>query len=256
MALSQTSKMGLAVVASLGFVVWLTTVGFFFLFSTADSRNGSFVFALGYVSFLEWLAFSYMAVPFIPGIRKRIVAALYPAFGIVIGLFIVRATIAALITHTVPFLDSTRTHLVCAIIGFLPFLFLMGILLVLNTWQAEQTEQLTSERADLASTGADVTEIYQIFLNNRRHLGEAGFLAIEPQLKRLKERFQFCTPFHRQSVNAPHIGDEIQQKITSLQQLVQAIPTAPQNEASAQTIQQTVAQILQQMERREKLLVK
>lgn len=258
MALSNTSKTGLIVVVGLGVAVWLTTLIVFLSFTNAAARDGDFLFAFGYISFLELLAFGYFAVPFISTIRQRLVTALYPAFGIVIGLYIARALIMSLATHTVPFLNSPRSHMLSALFGLLPFLVLMGILLVLNVWQREQADAICAERADLAVLCSGVTEIYQTFLNGRAHLEESGFQAIEPLLKKLKERFQFCTPFHRQPPGAPQIGEEIQQKVASLKEMVVRLPAIPKEEkpSAAESLRMGALQILQLIERREKLLVK
>ena len=258
MALSKTSKTGLVVVLGLGAAVWITTIVVFLSFTNTDSRDGDFLFAFGYISFLELLAFGYFAVPFIPAIRQRLVTALYPAFGIVIGLYIARALIMSLATHTVPFLNSPRSHMISALFGLLPFLVLMGILLVLNVWQREQTDAIRAERADLAVLGSSITEIYQNFLNSRTYLEEAGFQVVEPLLKKLKERFQFCTPFHREPPGAPQIGDEIQQGVASLKEKIERLSTITKEEKPTVTesLRLAVIQLLQLMERREKLLVK
>lgn len=258
MALSKTSKTGLIVVLGIGAAVWLTTIIVFLSFTNADARDGNFLFAFGYISFLELLAFGYFAVPFIPAIRQRLVTALYPVFGIVIGIYIARALVISLATHTIPFLDSPRTHMMSALFGLLPFLVLMGILLVLNVWQKNQTDAVCAERADLAVLGAGVTEIYQGFLNCRAHLEESAFQSIEPLLKRLKERFQFCTPFHRQPAGAPQIGDEIRQRISSLKEMVGRLSVIQKEEKSsaAESLRMGALQTLQLIERREKLLVK
>jgi len=256
MDMSNTSKTGLTVVIGIGMAVWLSTL--FVFFSFVDTHNNDFLFALGYVSFLELLAFGYFAVPFIPAIRQRLVTALYPAFGIVIGLYIVRALVISIFTHTVPFLNSPRVHIMSVVFGMLPFLVLMGILLVLNVWQREQTDNIRAERADLASVGSGVTEIYQGFLNNRSHLQEAGFQAVEPLLRKLKERFQFCTPFQRQPTDAPQIGDDIQREIASLKEQVGALPAISKEEESsaAESLRLAALRVLQLLERREKLLIK
>ena len=257
MAISNTSRTGLVVVLGIGSAVWITTLFVFLSFTNIDSRDGDFLFAFGYISFLELLAFGYFAVPFIPAIRQHLVTALYPVFGIVVGLYVARALIMSLATHTVPFLNSPRTHMISALVGFLPFLVLMGILLVLNVWQKEQTNSIRAERADLALFGSSITEIYQNFLNNRIYLEEAGFQAVEPLLKKLKERFQFCTPFHRESSCASQIGSEIQQGIAALKERVERLSTIPKEEKPiiAESLRLAVIQLLQLMERREKILV-
>jgi hypothetical protein len=255
MGLSRTSKAGLTVVLGLGGCVWLVTVVAFCLFSEADSRNGRWLFALGYLSFLEWLAVAYFAVPFIPMLRKRLVAALYPVFGLVIGVYALRALVMMLVTHTVPFLDTPRSHMLSAMLGLLPFLALMGVLFVLNTWQGEQTEIIRAERADLALNGAEVAEIYHAFVECHSHIGEAAYHAIEPVLKKLKERLQFCTPFHRQPAGAPQMGEEIKQRLTLLRELVGGLPQEGKSDR-IETLRQTVTQLLQLIDRREKLLVK
>src|ERR1017187_1683381 len=124
MALSKTSKVGLIIVLGLGLVVWLTTLVVFLSFTDVRTRHSDFLFAFGYISFLELLAFGYFAVPFIPAIRQRLVTALYPVFGIVIGLYIGRALVISLFTHTAPFLNSPRAHMFSALFGLLPFLVL------------------------------------------------------------------------------------------------------------------------------------
>lgn len=258
MALSRTSKTGLIVVLGLGAAVWLTTLVVFLSFTNADARDGDFLFAFGYISFLELLAFGYFLVPFIPAIRQHLVIALYPVFGIVIGFYIGRALVMSLATHTVPFLNSPRSHMLSSLLGMLPFLALMGILLVLNVWQKEQTDAICAERADLAILGSSITEIYQHFLNSRMHLEDSGFHVVDPLLIKLKERFQFCTPFHRQPPGAPQIGDEIQQKIASLKEMVGGLPSISTSEKStaAESLRIAALQALHLMERREKLLVK
>ena len=103
-----------------------------------------------------------------------------------------------------------------------------------------------------------MAEIYQQFLNSRRCLNETDYIGTEPHLKKLKERFQFCTPFDRSPPSDPGIGDEIRNQIESLAQSVRALKSAPKEQLNSitQSIQQTTAEIVQAMERREKLLVR
>jgi hypothetical protein len=256
--LSRTEKTGIRVVAILFVLTWFVTIYLFFLFVGQSYHSRSFGFAIAYISFLELLAFSYAAMPFIPAIRQRTVAALYPVVGIIIGAYVVRAVIISVITHTVPFFNSPGGHIASIMIGILPCAFLLGTMLVLNSYQSSQNENIVRERANLSHLAAGVTEIYQQFLNNRRCLSEPDYIGTEPQLKKLKERFQFCTPFDRSPPGDPGIAADIQNQITSLAQSVRALTSAPKEELNsiAQSIQKTTAQILQAMERREKLLVR
>lgn len=256
--LSRTEKTGIGVVAALFMLAWFVTIYLFFLFVGQGYHSRSFVFAIGYISFLELLAFSYAAMPFIPAVRQRTVAALYPVVGIIIGTYVVRAMIISAITHAVPFFNSPGAHVASIMIGILPCAFLLGTMLVLNSYQSSQNEKIVRERANLAYLASGVTEIYQEFLNNRRCLSEPDYIGTEPQLKKLKERFQFCTPFDRSPPGDPGIAADIQNHIASLAESVRALTSTPKEEVNsiAQSIQQTTAHILQAMERREKLLVR
>ena len=253
MALSRTAKTGLAVVLSLGVLLWLGTLGLFFRFSAPAARGGAFLFALGYISFLELLAVAYLAVPFVPRLRRGVSPALYPVFGLVIGIYIARALIGILLTHTIPFLNSGSTQWTLALLSLAPFLILMGILLITNTWQVEQTAAIRAERSELALIGVGVSETYSAFVNARASIEPAHFTRIEPLFKRLKERFQFCTPFQRQPESAPGIGAEIQRRLEQLSGMVAALRDQPA--ATAEQIGPLVTETLQLMERREKLLV-
>lgn len=253
MALSRTAKIGLVVVLGLGALLWFGTLGLFLRFSDPAARDGGFLFAFGYISFLELLAVAYLAVPFIPRLRRGVSPALYPIFGLVIGIYIVRALIGIVLTHTIPFLNSGGVQWTFALLSLAPFLILMGILLITNTWQVEQTAAARAERTELALIGDGVSETYSSFLNARASIEPTHFASIEPLFKRLKERFQFCTPFQRQPEGAPGMGAEIQRRLEQLRQMVVALRDQP---ASAEQIGQIVAETLQLMERREKLLVK
>ncbi len=253
MALSGTAKTGLAVVLGLGVLLWIGTLGLFLHFSNPADRDGAFQFALGYISFLELLAVTYLAVPFIPRLRRGVSPALYPVFGLVIGIYIARALIGLLLTHTIPFLNSGGGQWTFVMISLAPFLVLMGILLITNTWQVEQTAAIRAERSELALLGAGVSEIYSAFVNARASIEPAHFARIEPLFKRLKERFQFCTPFQRQPASAPGIGAEIQHRLEQLRGMIAALPDQPA--ATAEQIGPLVTETLQLMERREKLLV-
>ena len=256
--LSRTEKTGIGVVAALFVLTWSVTIYLFFLFVGQGYHSRSFGFAIGFISFLELLAFSFAAMPFFPSVRQRTVAALYPVVGIIIGAYVVRAMIISAITHAVPFFNSPGAHVASIMFGILPCAFLLGTMLVLNSYQSSQNETIVRERANLVKLAAGVTEIYQQFVNNRPRLVEPDYIGIEPQLKKLKERFQFCTPFDRITPDNPEIGAEIQKQIASLEQSVRALPSAPKEELNSLThsIQQTTRQILQAMERREKLLVR
>jgi hypothetical protein len=256
--LSRTEKTGICVLAVLFVLTWFVTVYLFFVFVDHNYHSRSFGFAIGYISFLELLAFSYVAMPFIPSIRRRTVAALYPVVGIIIGAYVTRAIIISVITHTVPFFNSPKGHVASIMIGILPCAFLLGTMLVLNSYQSSQNANIVRERANLSRLAAGVTEIYQQFLNSRRCLSEADYIGTEPQLKKLKERFQFCTPFDRSPPGDPSIGAEIQNQIDSLAESVRALTSAPKEQLNliTQSIQQTTAEILHAMERREKLLVR
>lgn len=257
-AFSATAKAGLAVVLGVGALAWALTVLMFFSAAGGRPHGESFWFALAHASFLEWLVVAYCAAPFFPAVRRRTVAALYPLFGIVIGLYVLRAVVMSVITHTVPFLNSPGTHLLSALGGLLPMLALTGTLLVLNIWQRERDDTIRTERASLASMGAEVAEIYHGFVNSRPHLEAATYAAVEPILKKIKERFQFCTPFHRQPSGAPQLNEQIQDHLAMLRQLLGGIATLSTDQESAvsNTARETAEEILQMMERREKLLVK
>jgi hypothetical protein len=256
--LSRTEKTGIGVVAALFVLTWSVTIYLFFLFVGQGYHSGSFDVAIGYISFLELLAFSFVALPFFPSIRQRTLAALYPVVGIIIGTYVVRAMIISAITHAVPFFNSPGAHVASILFGILPCAFLLGTMLVLNSYQAMQNEAVVRERTNLTQLAAGVMEIYQQFVNSRRCLNESDYIGTEPQLKKLKERFQFCTPFDRTPAGNPGIGEEIQNQIASLERSVRALTSAPKEEMNSLThsIQQTTRQILQAMERREKLLVR
>jgi hypothetical protein len=148
--LSRTEKTGIRVVAALFVLTWFVTVYLFFLFVGRDYHSRSFGFAIGYISFLELLAFSYVAMPFIPSVRRRTVAALYPVVGLIIGTYVTRAIIISVVTHTVPFLNSPQGHVASIMIGILPCAFLLGTILVLNSYQSSQNENIVRERISAA----------------------------------------------------------------------------------------------------------
>lgn len=255
--MSATSKAGLAVVLGTGALAWVLTVLAFFHVGR-NARGESFWFALAHMSFLEALVIAYCAAPCFLTVRRRMVAALYPVFGFVLGCYVLRALVMGVITHTVPLLDSPATHLISALGGLLPMLVLTGILFVLNVWQRERDDVIRAERADLAVRGADVAEIYHGFLDKRSLFGQCGGSEVEPLLRKLKERFQFCTPFHRTPPGAPGMNEEIQTRLAMLHRLVNGIGSLPEEQRAAAVceMREAASGILHAMERREKLLVK
>lgn len=253
MNLSPTSKAGLTVVLGIGVMVWLITMFVFFSYSGEASRGGRFYFALAQISFLEWLAVGYLAVPFIPAVRRKSVAALYPVFGIVLGGYVLRALFMPLLTHTLPFMDSLRTQLLTVGLGLVPFLALMGAIFVLNVWQSGQSDAIRAERADLLTLAARVTKIHHHFTDAHRKMDTASFARAESLLRKLKERFSFCTPFHRQPPAVPDIGRQIEQRIDSLEE---AVHSAAENQTASDIVEHAASELLGLMERREKLLVK
>jgi len=103
-----------------------------------------------------------------------------------------------------------------------------------------------------------VQEVYQNLLNHRTFLDSQTYRDTEAKIRKLKEKFQFCTPFGRPNSEASNIEEEIQNQVLSLGKMIGDIPSKTKEELEklVKDIEDITIRTLQAMERREKLLIK
>ncbi len=243
---------------SLGVFLWVLTVGGFFAFGASPLGSGKATFALAYLSFLEALTIVYVAAPFLPLVRRHFVAALYPVFGLILGAYVLRALLMMFVTHTVPFLDSPRTHLASVLVGLVPFLVITAVLFVLNVWQNERSEVAHAERKSLSARRAEMSAIYDQFQGYRGSISDSLYMSAEPTMKKLSERFSFCTPFHEERPSADGIDEEVFRAMADLRESVHSLLNASPEEQSpgVEKLRHDASSLLKLLARREQLQIK
>ena len=130
------------------------------------------------------------------------------------------------VTHTIPFLNTPRVHLVSTLLGLLAVLVLFAVLTILNVYKLDDDQVVVDERANISSLSNEVTDVYQQFVNTRRHLGDQYYLAVEPSIRKLKERYQFCTSFLRAPSSDPGMNAQIEERMRHLKASISSISSS------------------------------
>lgn len=254
----EPSKTALLITIGLFVVTLIVTVWLFHYLSNPQARSETFGFTLAFVCFLEFLSFGYFAALSIPSFRKSVVWALYPAIGIIVGSYVV-VSVATVIGHSFfsTIVSSPKPYFTAVVIESVVFLIVSGSVIVLNVYKKAEDISMEKERTSLVRTGVIAEEAYQNLLKCREFLDIQTYRNVEQDVRKLKEKFQFCTPFGRSDAVAG-IEADIQDQIASLSVLITDISSAPEGklEATVEKIKHITVTALQAMERREKLLIK
>lgn len=259
MANQEPSKTGLFVTIGLFVITCLVTIWLFHYLIEPQNRSETFAFTLTFVCLLEFLSFGYFATLMIPNFRKKIVGALYPVIGVIIGLYVAVSLVVIVAYNILTFLiNSPKAYFTTLTVESILFLILLGSIIVLNSYKKVEDTVIESERRGLINLSVTMQELYQNFLNHRSYLDIQTYRDIETKIRKLKERFQFCTPFGRSNKEVSNIEEEIQNYIVSLGKMSERIPSKPKDELGSlvKDIEDLTMRALQAMERREKLLMK
>lgn len=259
MANQRPSKTGFLITIGLFIITCLVTIWLFYYLTEPQNRSDTFGFTLIIVCFLEFLSFGYFATLMIPNFRKGVVDALYPVIGVVIGLYVIFSLLVIIAYNILSiFIDSPKAYFSTITIESLFFLILLGSIIVLNAFKKIEDTTIESERRNLINLSMTVQEVYQNFLNHRAFLDSQTYRDIEAKIRKLKEKFQFCTPFGRPNSEVSNIEDEIQNQILSLGKIIGDIhsKTKEELEKLIKDIEDITVKTLQAMERRENLLIK
>lgn len=251
----EPNKNGLFITAGLLILTLVVTIWLFFYLSNPQARSETFGFTLVFICFLEFLAFGYFAGNF----RKHVVWALYPVIGIIIGLYITVSVITVVgYKFFSIFVSSPKAYCTALTVETLFFLILLSSVVVLNLYKKVEDTEIERERKRLIDISVKVQEIYQNFLNCKEFFTIQDFRDVEKDIRKLKEKFQFCTPFGRSNSEVANLEEEIQNQIVSLDKLILTISSTKKEELGRlfENIKYLTAVTLQAMERREKLLIK
>ena len=256
----EPSKTGFLVTIGLLIITWVVTIWLFHYLTDPQTRSETFGFTLAFICFLEFLCFGYFAVLFIPNFRKGVVWALYPVFGVIVGLYVALSLLIVIGYNLFSlFISSPKAYFTVLTVESLIFFIVLGLIVILNKYKKVEDIRIEEEKRGLANLFVEVQGLHQNFLNCKESLDIQTYREIEIDLRKLKERFQFCTPFGRSnSKEVVEIEKEIQSRIASLGNLVVKIPSAKKEELEKmiKALKHLIAIILQAMERREKLLIK
>jgi len=255
----EPSKTGLLVTIGLLIISWVVTIWLFHYLTDPQTRSEIFGFNLAFICFLEFLVFGYFAGLFIPNFRKDVVWALYPVIGIIIGLYITVSVITVVGYNFFSiFVSSPKAYFTTLTVETLFFLILLSSVVVLNVYKKVEDTEIERERKRLIDLSVKVQEIYQNFLNCKEFFAIQDFRDVEKDIRKLKEKFQFCTPFGRSNSEVANLEEEIQNQIVSLGKLILTISSTKKEELGRllENIKYLTGVTLQAMERREKLLIK
>ncbi len=253
----EHDKTGLVVSTILLLITVIVTIWLFYYLTEPQKRSETFGFTLAFVCFLEVISFGYFITLTIPSFKEKIVAGLYPSIGIIIGFYVAVSLIIIFLFNII--VNSPETYFIFVIVESLIFLLLFGVLVVINAQKKSEDITIHEERKSLIDLSVSVQKIHQNFLNNKNSIDLETYHEIEPLIRKLKERFQFCTPFgHGRSDITSSLEQEIKQNIDRLSTLVDILPTGTKSTANilAVEIKHVTDVILQSMERRERLLTK
>jgi len=289
----ESSKIRLLATIGLLVVIWMVTIWFFHYLTDPETRSETFTFTVGFVCFLEFLTGGNFAVLFVPKFRKGIVWALYPIISIIVGLYVlvsVGIVIGYNLSHIL--IGSPKAYFIALTIESVIFMTVLGFIIMLNAYKKGEDTTIQREAAELTKLSVRVQEIYQDFVNRRGLLDVQTYRDIESDLQKLKEKFQFCTPFGRLETKASDVAktsvisryqqklgkwqeegynvsefkrkwfDTIEEKIldqiASLGKLINEIPSSSEAELGKkiENIKYLIAATSQAMERRERLLIK
>jgi len=289
----ESSKIRLLAMIGLLVVIWMATIWFFYYLTGPETRSETFIFTVGFVCFLEFLIIGDFAILFIPKFRKGIVWALYPIVSIIVGLYVVVSV--GIVTgynffHII--IGSPTAYFIALSIESVIFLTVLGFIIMLNAYKKGEDTTIQREATQLTKLSVRVQEIYQDFVSRRGLLDIQTYRDIESDLRKLKEKFQFCTPFGRLEIKASDVAktplitgyqqklgkwqeegydvsefkrkwfdtieEEILDQIASLGKLVGEISSGSEAELGKkiENIKHLIATTLQAMERRERLLIK
>ncbi|MFX0137566.1 MAG: hypothetical protein ACFFDN_28265 [Candidatus Hodarchaeota archaeon] len=252
----ESSKTRLILLIFLLIITWVVTIWLLFQLTNLQTRSETFGFTLIIICFLEFLFYGYLSILFIPYFRKGIVWALYPIIGVIVGFYIAISLIIIIGYNLFSlFFSLPKAYLVILTIETLIFLIILGSIIFLNMYKKVEDIGIEKERKRLTNISVAVIEIYQEFMNCKKFLDIQSYRSIEKKIRKLKERFQVCTPFGRSN---PGIEEKIQNKVANLSKLVGEISSAPKEEISNKTenIKNLTIATLQELERREKFFIK
>ncbi|MEM3112757.1 MAG: hypothetical protein QXY90_06935 [Candidatus Anstonellales archaeon] len=255
----EPTKTGFFITLGLMVLTWIVTIWLFHYLTNSQTRSETFGFTLTFVCFLELMAFGYFAFLFLPALRKTGVWAIYPVMGIIIGLYVLVSLVIVTGYNLLSiFVLSPKTYFTALTIESLIFLIILGSIIILNAYKKVEDIHIEKEKRELANLSVNIQEAYQKFLGCRGFLDIQTYREVEANLRKLKERFSFCTPFGRSDAEVKMIEEQIQTQIASLAQLVGAIPSASKEKLDSviKDINHFTIVILHAVERREKLLIK
>lgn len=259
MTKQEPSRTGLLIIIGLFAITCLMTIWLFHYLTEPQNRSDTFSFTLIFVCFLEFLSFGYLGTLMISNFRKGVVGPLYPVIGVTIGLYVaVSLVLIVLYNILYVFINSPKAYFTAITVESVLFLILLGSIIVLNPFKKEEDAVIESERRSLISLSVTAQEIYQNFLNYRSFFDNQTYRDIEAKIRKLKERFQFCTPFGRSNSGVSEIEEDIHNQITSLSKMIDDIPSKPKEELEKviEDVEDITIRTLQTMETREKLLMK
>jgi len=255
----EPAKTGFLITIGLLIITWVVTIWLFHYLTDPKTRSELFGFNLAFICFLELLSFGYFAFLFIPKFRKGVVWALYPVIGITVGLYVALSVVIVIGYNFFSiFVSSPKAYFTTLVVESLFFLIILGSIIVLNAYKKVEDIGIEKEWKGLVNISVKVQEIYQQFLNCKEFLAIQDFRDVEKDIRKLKEKFQFCTPFGRSNSEVVDLEEQIQNQITSLGKLILTIPSTKKEELGKllENIKHLTATTLQAMERREKLLIK
>lgn len=259
MSRKGSSKAGLVTVIGLLVITLIITIWLFHYLSSPEMRSQTFSFTLTFICILEALSFGYFTIMFMPHSKKSMVWALYPAIGVLIGVY-VAVSVVIVIGYTLLsiLVSSPKAYYTTLTIELLVFLIALGSIIILNAYKKVEDTGTEKEGKKLADLRAKMEEAHENFLDCKRLLEVQTCRNLEADITKLRERLQFCAPFGRSSAGVPDIENEIQIHIASLANLIAKIPSTPKEgvEKIAKKVKHLSNTTLRAMKRREKLLIK
>lgn len=255
----EPSKKNLFITLILLLITWGVTIWLFHYLTDPQKRSETFHFTLVFICFLELLFFGFFAGLFIPLFKKGMVWALYPSIGAVVGWYIIFSLGIVICYNLISFwITFPKIYFTVLTIESLIFLLILGSIIILNIYKKSEDTEIEKERSELRNISSKVQEIHQNFLNCKDFFPVEDFREVEKDIRILKERFQFCTPFGRAISGVGEIEEKILSQIASLGNLILSIHSSKEEEIKniLENIKLQTASIIQAMERREKLLIK
>lgn len=255
----QPPRNGLPITLGLLVISWGITVWLFHYLTNPVTRSGTFGFTLAYVCFLELLFFGYFAALFIPRFRKSTVWAIYPTIGIIVASYLVVSLGTVIVYNLLSVvIASPKGYFAALAVESVLFVMVLGVVVVLNAHKKAEDSAVQKERSELVNLAVAVQEIYQSFTNCREFLDIESYRDVEQDIRKLKEKFQFCTPFTRSNGEVAQLEKQIHEHIETLWKAVGELGT--KNDGERNTVLQRIRNAthisLQAMERRERLLIK